>query len=605
MVKYLENFFVSKKFTHVIDVTTRPEEWEGIESVEYDLTFAQRIFVTMQYPYSSTLSTIILYLLGINIILNIAVYILGSVSEFNQQPTTCNRPVCNNTEYCLNAIVCAPEPLLTLKLVDAAGIVLFSVEYCVRMVTCCTVPPRLAEVSDNPATKMSILRKMFYYFCRFDSIVDLVSIAPFYFALAVSRDYGGLTCGFIRILRLPRLLHYVFMSSGSSAISALIMILFKSIKRSSNILLFTLFFYFIGTTLFATIIFVLEGGPFVVNADYPNGAYLRDNAAKNGLEPSLFLSIPIAVYFTVVTTSTLGYGDFTCQTIAGRAAACLLSFLGIIVLALPIAVIGTNFFEYYVIYLKKVENKMRHDEEVLVRRNVLFDAAAVNKVVLSIRHEDHCGGTCKTANHMAGIAANLAGCNGRTVDQLTVALEKLEKKLQNKYIVGEDFGNENSFGLGSNEVTLDISSKIENATLSSKNEKTKFTPYKNPATHPVGIDESWFLDEIGVLIAQDSEEKADLNYLGLQLVEAKPDNIPLPTPHSARTPHTPHTAHPPRTAHTPHTAHTAESSKSSISKMFPPATSTSWPWFVPCVYVRHSSPDDKDFPTVSALCSTV
>jgi hypothetical protein len=579
----LKNFFVPKKFTHVIDVTSRPDDWDGKQSVEYDLTFAQRVFVTMQYPYSSTLSTIILYLVGINIVINIAVYILGSVSSFNHQPTSCDYPVCNNTEYCQNKIICAPEPFLSLKLIDGAGIVLFSVDYTVRFLSCWTVPPRLAEVTDDPDSRMSHVQKIIAFICRFDSVVDLASIAPFYFALAVTKEYGGLTCGFIRILRLPRLLHYMYMSDGTSAISALIMILFKSMQRSSNILLFTLFFYFIATTLFATIIYVLEGGSFMVNQDYPTGAYLRDNSEKTGLEPSIFLSIPIAVYFTVVTTVTLGYGDFTCKTIAGRAVACALCFLGIIVLALPIAIIGTNFFDHYVMYLTKVENKARHDEEQSVRTKVLLDPTTVNPIQLTIKHEDHCSNTCIIADQISNIAAKHAGSTGRNIDYLTVALERLEKKMERKVNQSEEYKSVNTFGLAG--YSLDNNSRDENqnnnhkhiATLSPKDEKIKFTPFKSPVSlsHPTkdGMRDTWFQEELGLVIAQIPEEKSDPKFLPQQ---TGPGFTPQPRPRP----------------------HALDKAKSAVSAVWQPVKASDLPWFVPREYVLQSPRDDKLFPTV-------
>jgi Ion transport protein len=581
----LKNFFVAKKFTHVIDVASRHDDWDGKESADYDLTFAQRVFVTIQYPYSSTLSTIILYLVGINIIINIAVYILGSVSSFNHQPISCDNPVCNNTEYCQNAIICAPEPFLTLKLIDAAGIVLFSVDYGGRLLSCWTVPPRLAEVTDDPDSRMSHVQKIIAFICKFDSIVDLASIAPFYFALAVTRKYGGLTCGFIRILRLPRLLHYMYMYDGTSAISALIMILFKSMERSSNILLFTLFFHFIATTLFATIIYVLEGGSFMVNQDYPTGAYLRDNAEKTGLEPSIFLSIPIAVYFTVVTTVTLGYGDFTCKTIAGRAVACALCFLGIIVLALPIAIIGMNFFDHYVTYLKKTANKAQQDEENSVRSKILIDPTTVNAIQLSIKHEDHCSNLCIIADQISNIAAKHIGSTGN-IDYLTIALESLEKKMEKKLNQNDECANENTFGLAG--YSLDNNSRDDNnninnnnnsniATHSPEGDKIKFTPFKSPASlsHPTkeGPHDLWLQEELGLISAQIPEEKSDPNFLPR---EAEAGSIPQPRPR-------------------PHEPDAAESTISAELQLVKPCYLR---WFVPRVYVLQSPRGDKLFPTV-------
>ena len=62
------------------------------------------------------------------------------------------------------------------------------------------------------------------------------------------------------------------------------------------------------------------------------------------------------MYFVIVTLTTLGYGDLVPNSPGGRAVACLLCFSGVLVLALPIAVVGFNFVELYRIYIAKMEN---------------------------------------------------------------------------------------------------------------------------------------------------------------------------------------------------------------------------------------------------------
>ena len=49
----------------------------------------------------------------------------------------------------------------------------------------------------------------------------------------------------------------------------------------------------------------------------------------------------------MVTMTTVGYGDFFPTTAPGYAAACIVMLSGMIITALPIAIIGENFSTYY------------------------------------------------------------------------------------------------------------------------------------------------------------------------------------------------------------------------------------------------------------------
>ena len=384
-------FFVPKVFSHFSDNATEVGDEQIFDPiVNYKLTYLQRIFVLLEYHHSCKLATIVLYLLGANITLNILIFVLASAPSFQFTPETCSNPSCQNDVLCPNKTICQPIPSKSLVLIDVAGIVLFSLDYFLRLATCCTVSARLAGLTNDPNLELPSYWVFLRYICRFNSIIDFISILPFYFLLATTNTYVGLSSGFIRVLRLPRLLQCMSDANGGSEIAALLGILFRCLHRSFRVLVFTLYFYFIGIILFSTIIFVLEGGNFVVNSEYPNGAYLRDNSMRTGLEESVFISIPLSIYFTVVTTTTLGYGDFTCQTIGGRAVACFLSFTGVIVLALPIAIIGSNFFDFYCIYLDKIVEQNRRALAEDTRSKLSFRVESVDKMKISLHHEDHC-----------------------------------------------------------------------------------------------------------------------------------------------------------------------------------------------------------------------
>jgi hypothetical protein len=56
-----------------------------------------------------------------------------------------------------------------------------------------------------------------------------------------------------------------------------------------------------------------------------------------------FSSIPMTFWFTIVTLLTVGYGDMFPTTIAGRIITMFSILVAMLVVALPISVVGTNF----------------------------------------------------------------------------------------------------------------------------------------------------------------------------------------------------------------------------------------------------------------------
>lgn len=61
--------------------------------------------------------------------------------------------------------------------------------------------------------------------------------------------------------------------------------------------------------------------------------------------PSPFQSIPTSFWWCIVTLTTVGYGDMFPYSWEGKTVAVISMLVGLIMLALPLSIIGTNFIE--------------------------------------------------------------------------------------------------------------------------------------------------------------------------------------------------------------------------------------------------------------------
>lgn len=69
-------------------------------------------------------------------------------------------------------------------------------------------------------------------------------------------------------------------------------------------------------------------------------------------------------WWSLVTMTTVGYGDYYPTTFTGYIAACITMVLGLMVTSLPIAVIGANFSIIYDELLKKERRELAQKSAV-------------------------------------------------------------------------------------------------------------------------------------------------------------------------------------------------------------------------------------------------
>jgi hypothetical protein len=128
----------------------------------YLLNAWQRIFMFFEDPKlsicGSWFGSIMLVVIGFNLI----VFIVSTLPEFKETPTTCANPACNyDMKLCPNKVVCEPEPLKWTQTAELICVIVFTIEYLSRIILVSAMPPRLANILLSVKKKESAMGAIF------------------------------------------------------------------------------------------------------------------------------------------------------------------------------------------------------------------------------------------------------------------------------------------------------------------------------------------------------------------------------------------------------------------------------------------------------------
>jgi voltage-gated potassium channel len=164
------------------------------------------------------------------------------------------------------------------------------------------------------ALRIWVLKNPFRYLFSFYGIIDLLAILPAYLGLALG---GGQSLLVIRALRLLRIFRILKLSRYISASRSL----GKALWASREKILVFLFFVVTLVIIFGTIMYLVEGN-------------------SHG-----FKNIPTAIYWAVVTLTTVGYGDISPITPMGQFLASLIMILGYAIIAVPTGIVTAQLMQ--------------------------------------------------------------------------------------------------------------------------------------------------------------------------------------------------------------------------------------------------------------------
>ncbi|WP_339755522.1 ion transporter [uncultured Winogradskyella sp.] len=217
--------------------------------------------------------------------------------------------------------------------------ILFTIEYILRIVT---------------------VKKPLKYITSFYGVIDLLSTIPKYLSLVFVGTHALVALRALRLLRVFRILKLARYLGASNQLT-------NAIKASRAKISVFLFAVIIAAIIFGTIMYLVEG-------------------EENG-----FTNIPKSVYWSIVTLTTVGFGDIAPQTPLGQFIASLIMILGYGIIAVPTGIVSAE-------YTKASETKGKiSDEEHKHLKNVALNTQCCVNCLAETHKDDaefchKCGG---------------------------------------------------------------------------------------------------------------------------------------------------------------------------------------------------------------------
>ena len=190
---------------------------------------------------------------------------------------------------------------LGLTLIDRAALLVFALEYLARL---------WAIAADAPQRGISARRLQLNYVFSSLGVIDVLAFLPSWIAMFAGDRATMVVCGMLPFLKLVR-----YSPAMRSLLAAL-----QSERRA----LFGCLVILVGAVLlFASLLYGIE----------------------HEVQPEKFGSIPAAMWWAIVTLGTVGYGDVVPVTAMGRLVSVFAIVVGLIMIALPVAIVARAFAE--------------------------------------------------------------------------------------------------------------------------------------------------------------------------------------------------------------------------------------------------------------------
>ncbi len=200
-------------------------------------------------------------------------------------------------------------------ILNTVAVAIFTIEFMLRLFSAVEQPGYQGAVAGR-----------FRYVRSPGALIDLIAILPFFLEVLL---HHLIDLRFLRVFRLMRLLKLTRYTGATKTLGIVL-------KREWPVLMAATFIMMLLVVLTASL------------------GYLFEHEAQ----PDKFENIPQSIYWAVVTLASVGYGDISPVTPAGRAITIVLSLLGIGIFAIPAALLSSAFSDQLRIEREKLQNEL-------------------------------------------------------------------------------------------------------------------------------------------------------------------------------------------------------------------------------------------------------
>ena len=254
-----QNVFVSDIKFYMLIEEAMQSGLQGFDAISLPMPknkIQHAIWSALEYPNSSLFARFLSIITLLVIVASIVTFCWESIPEYNSSKVNLDE-IPTSTRQAIE----------TLNIIELFCIIYFSTEILARFLSS---PEKLPFLKD------------------FLNIVDIVSVVPFYVTLIFDTE-DNLSIYFLRAIRLIRVFRIFKLSRHSNEMK----ILGIAIKESGREMLVLLFFIFLSVIVFSSAIYY----------------------AEDGAKDTKLISIPGAFWWSIVTMTTVGYGDVVPVTV--------------------------------------------------------------------------------------------------------------------------------------------------------------------------------------------------------------------------------------------------------------------------------------------------
>ena len=267
----------------------------------------RKIWITLEYPHSSKLAKYLGYWSYLVILISVVGLCAETVPGQKGGPYTLTRNITMGNSWTLTEVTV--NRLDHWSIIESVAVAWFSIEYILRLLSA----PKLVDFAFSAL-----------------GAVDFLTVMPFYvgiiFKLSQVGSIGS-TLRIIRILRLIRIARIFKLTRYNEGLKVVITALYQSGPHLRSIIVVIV----LTAVLFASLIFYAES--------------FSNPATKS------FVSIPDSIWYTLITQTSVGYGDIYPESAVGKLVGGVTAVVGVLLFCLPAPVLVNKFIECY--YLRQ------------------------------------------------------------------------------------------------------------------------------------------------------------------------------------------------------------------------------------------------------------